>query len=120
MSAADRIRLARRTKGLSQAALAALVGVQRSAVTHWESRTGKRPTVEHLIALARTTNVDFEWLATGRGDSKIAPDVLLDATATAHAILVEDELEMRLVRSWRVLPPRGKLAVLEMMELLTS
>src|SRR5690606_22777886 len=55
MSAADRIRLARRTKGLSQAALAELIGVQRSAVTHWESRTGKRPTVEHLIALARTT-----------------------------------------------------------------
>lgn len=76
--------------------------------------------MEHLIALARTTNVNFEWLATGRGDSKMAPDALLDATATAHAILVEDESEMRLVRSWRMLAPRGKLVVLDMMELLAK
>jgi len=49
--------------------------------------------------------------------SQFSPDVLLDATATADAILVEDESEMRLVRSWRGLAPRAKLAVLEVMAL---
>lgn len=107
-------------KGLSQARLATIVGVQRSAVTHWESKTGKWPTLAHLAALARATDVNFEWLATGRGEPGIPPDMILDAVSAADAILVEDETEMRLVRSWRSLPIRSRLAVLEISELLAG
>ncbi|HEX2082446.1 MAG TPA: helix-turn-helix transcriptional regulator [Xanthomonadaceae bacterium] len=48
MSLQARIRMARRHAGLSQAALAQAVGVQRSAVSHWESPQAKSPRVAHL------------------------------------------------------------------------
>ncbi|MFX8735760.1 helix-turn-helix transcriptional regulator, partial [Acinetobacter baumannii] len=67
MSPQQRIRLARRHAGLSQAALAAAVGVQRSAVSHWETAQGKSPSTEHMRQVALVTGVQFEWLATGRG-----------------------------------------------------
>ena len=120
MSPADRIRFARRIKGLSQAGLAALVGVQRSAVSHWESKTGKRPTATHLEALAQATDVNFEWLATGRGEPRIPPGILMDSMAAVDAILVEDEAEMSLVRSWRAMHPKARLALLEMSKLLVK
>ena len=54
MSSHHRIRVARRQARLSQAQLAAIVGVQRSAVSHWEAADGKNPSVGHMrdIALA--------------------------------------------------------------------
>ncbi len=63
----DRIRNARLTTGLSQAALAEKIGVQRSAVAQWEMLNGSSPTVDNLAKLAKITSVRFEWLATGRG-----------------------------------------------------
>src|SRR5690606_38698249 len=68
MDAAGRMRIARRKAGLSQAKLAAALGVQRSAVGHWESVDGKNPTMADLRAVAVATQVQFEWLATGRGE----------------------------------------------------
>ena len=68
MTAQQRIRLARRHAGLSQAQLAEAVGVQRSAVSHWEAPQGKNPSVTHLREVALATGVQFEWLATGRGE----------------------------------------------------
>ncbi|MBN4658964.1 helix-turn-helix transcriptional regulator, partial [Escherichia coli] len=55
MSPQQRIRLARRHAGLSQAALAAAVGVQRSAVSHWETAQGKSPSTEHMRQVALVT-----------------------------------------------------------------
>lgn len=63
----DRIRNARLSSGLSQAALAEKIGVQRSAVAQWEMLNGSSPTVENLGKIAIITSVRFEWLATGRG-----------------------------------------------------
>jgi transcriptional regulator with XRE-family HTH domain len=70
----DRIRLARRHGGLSQAALSDLVGVHRSAVSHWEASHPKRPNIGHLLAIAAATRVRFEWLATGRGPMELDDD----------------------------------------------
>lgn len=63
----DRIRLARRHGDLSQAALADLVGVHRSAVSHWEATRPKRPNTGHLLAISAAAGIRFEWLATGNG-----------------------------------------------------
>ena len=52
MTAQQRIRLARRHAALSQAQLADVVGVQRSAVSHWEAPEGKNPSVKHLREVA--------------------------------------------------------------------
>jgi transcriptional regulator with XRE-family HTH domain len=65
-SIASRVRRARRASGLSQTALAAATGVKRSAVAQWEG-DGAKPTAEHMRLLAASTGVQFEWLATGRG-----------------------------------------------------
>lgn len=67
MTLRARIRLARRHAGLSQGTLAEVVGVQRSAASHWESVRGKNPKMAHLQKIALITAVQFEWLATGRG-----------------------------------------------------
>src|SRR3546814_1150338 len=74
-ASAQRIRLARRTAGLSQAQLALELGVQRSAVSHWEAQRGK-PSMNHLRQLALLTGVQFEWLATGRGAMTPSADTL--------------------------------------------
>lgn len=89
MTPQQRIRLARRHAGLSQAALGAAVGVQRSAVGHWESTQGKSPNVAHLREVALATGVQFEWLATGRGRMNLSQDTAMDSVAAADALLVD-------------------------------
>ena len=101
MTPQQRIRLARRHAGLSQAALGTAVGVQRSAVSHWEATQGKHPSMAHLRELALVTGVQFEWLATGRGGMGLSADTALDSVAAADALLVDDPLELRLIAAFR-------------------
>lgn len=116
----ERIRLARRAAGMSQKQLAQAVGVQRSAVSHWEAPLGKNPSVAHLRKLAQVTKVQFEWLVTGRGDMGLSKDTQLDSIATAEALLVENPLEFRLVQAFREAPLRARLSLLEVMEELAT
>lgn len=80
----ERIRLARRHGGLSQAALADLVGVHRSAVSHWEATRPKQPNTGHLLAVAAATGVRFEWLATGHGPMELETGDVAVEPATAE------------------------------------
>ena len=116
MTAQQRIRLARRHAALSQAQLAQAVGVQRSAVSHWEAPQGKNPSVKHLREVALATGVQFEWLATGRGQMAPSRDDLLDSVAAADALLIDDPLEQRLVVAFRAAPVRARLALVEVVE----
>lgn len=59
----DRIRQARKKLRLTQAQLAAVVGVSTTAVTDWE--TGKSRPWENLVALAHRLKVSTDWLLTG-------------------------------------------------------
>lgn len=120
MTQQERIRLARRTAGLSQSQLAAAVGVQRSAVSHWEAPKGKNPNVAHLREVAHVTGIQFEWLVTGRGDMALSKDAQLDSIATADALLVENPLEFRLIQAFREAPLRARLSLLEVMEELAA
>lgn len=120
MTPQQRIRLARRHCGLSQAALGAAVGVQRSAVGHWESARGKYPSVAHLREIALVTGVQFEWLATGRGNMSLSPDTALDSVAAAEAILVDDLLELRLLAAFREAPARSRAPLVEVVEQLAE
>ena len=120
MTPQQRIRLARRHAGLSQAALGAAVGVQRSAVGHWEAARGKFPSVAHLREIAMITGVQFEWLATGRGTMGLSPDTALDSVAAADAMLVEDPLELRLMAAFRAAPTRSKAPLVEVVEQLAQ
>jgi transcriptional regulator with XRE-family HTH domain len=120
MTSQQRIRLARRHAGLSQAALGATVGVQRSAVSHWEATDGKHPSVNHLRAIALATGVQFEWLATGRGLMRPSVDAELDAIAAADAVLIDDPIEIRLIRAFRDTPMRARPPLVELAEQLAG
>lgn len=116
MNAEQRIRLARRHANLSQAALAAAVGVQRSAVSHWEAVQGKSPSMANLRRVASITGVQFEWLATGRGRMAMSNDDTLDAVAAVDAAIVEEPFELRMLTAFRELPSRSKAPLVELME----
>jgi len=120
MHPSQRIRLARRHGGLSQAALAQAVGVQRSAVSHWESANAKNPRTEHLRGIALATGVNFEWLATGRGTMALTDETRLDSIATVDGLLVDDPLELRLLHALRDAPPLARVALVEITEQLAS
>jgi phage repressor protein C with HTH and peptisase S24 domain len=61
-----RIAYARDQAGLTQTALGKQLGLTRSAVSQWESEDTE-PSAENLRAIAVATNVNYDWLATGRG-----------------------------------------------------
>lgn len=116
MTPQQRIRLARRHAGLSQAALGGAIGVQRSAVSHWEGTQGKHPSVDHLRQLALVAGVQFEWLATGRGKMTLSADTTLDSVAAAQGQLIDDPLEMRLIAAFRAAPARARAPLVEVAE----
>jgi len=116
MTPAQRIRLARRHGGLSQAELARAVGVQRSAVSHWEAANGKSPSAAHLREIALATITSFEWLATGRGAMALSREQILDSIPAADALLVEEMIELRLVRAFRDIPMASRAALVEIAE----
>ena len=105
---------------MSQTQLAQAVGVQRSAVSHWEAPQGKNPSVKHLREISMVTGVQFEWLATGRGQMAPSREAMLDSVAAADALLVDDSLEQRLLIAFRESPVRARLALVELMEELAS
>lgn len=120
MTSPQRIRLARRHAGLSQAALGTAVGVQRSAVSHWEATNGKHPSVNHLRAVAVATGVQFEWLATGRGVMRPEGDVQSQAATSGDGLLVDDPLEVRLIQAFRDAPMRARPPLVELAEQLAG
>lgn len=118
MDTSNRILLARRRAGLSQAQLAGQVGVQRSAVSHWESSEGKSPSMNHLRAVALVAGVQFEWLATGRGAVALTPEEQLDSIAAVQGLLIDDSLELRLIAAVRASPLKTRLVLVELAEIL--
>ncbi|WP_083284641.1 helix-turn-helix domain-containing protein [Neisseria sp. HMSC31F04] len=63
----NRIKLARKQRGRSQKWLADEVGVHQTGVAQWE--TGRTdPATENLSRIAQALDVNFEWLATGKGE----------------------------------------------------
>lgn len=109
----DRIRHARRHGGLSQAALAGLVGVHRSAVSHWEATRPKRPNTGHLLAIAASTGVHFEWLATGNGAMERG-----EGEAALPAIPADDGVaaygERELLHAFRAASRQSRAVMLEL------
>ena len=115
----ERIRRARRKEGLSQAALAELVKVQRSAVSNWESANEVLPSMQNLVAIARACRVSIEWLGTGRGGMTLDPEALADVPA-ADAELVDAHEERELLAAFRNLPRRSQQLIMELTEALQA
>lgn len=116
MTLTERIRLSRRHGGISQAALAAQVGVHRSAVSHWESNKPKRPNIGHLLTIAVSTGVQFEWLATGRGMMLASMHVAEDPAAATQAALPDNPQEAELLRAFRQAPLQSRPILVELVQ----
>jgi len=108
-SMAVRIRQARANAALTQLQLAACLGVNRSAIAQWERECGgTHPSMGRLTAIALATGVTFEWLATGRGAMREAPDIDTPMPALAYTA---DALEMRCLKAVRKLPQQKKASI---------
>lgn len=70
MSRGTRIRQIRKQIGLNQTEFGERVGVTPQAVSQWE-RGLTEPELDRLQAIAGQFAVDFEWLASGKGDAQL-------------------------------------------------
>ena len=111
---AGRIRKARMSKGMSQRQLAICLGVTRGAVANWECTSAALPATERLQRIAQATGVAFEWLATGRGT--VGYEAYHDETPAADLEIVEDPLELRLLRVFRAAPRRQHARIVAYLE----
>ena len=84
--------MARRYAGMSQSDLAARIGVQRSAVSHWERSPARNPSIANMQR------------------------ILLDSVAAIEGMVIDDELEMRLVAAFRNAPNAARIALVEVSE----
>lgn len=117
MEHGTRIRRARTVSKLTQAELATLVGVHRSAVAQWEQQQGTTPSVANLARVAEALEISFEWLATGRGRMKL--DAAFETGERIPSDFARDELEERILLASRNLNQRKREAVLALMEALS-
>lgn len=108
---ASRIRRARKGAGLSQLGLAQLLGVQRSAVSNWESTKASHPALGHLIRIAEATHVSFEWLGTNRGQMRLDQESYQE-TPAIEAEIVDEEDERKLLLYYRSMPHRTQELIL--------
>jgi len=114
MNYSRRIRRARTVGHLTQAQLALLIGVHRSAVAQWEQANGTTPSIAHLAKIADVLEISCEWLATGRGRMRF--DASYDRGERIPTDFARDEMEERILLASRSLNVHKREAVLALME----
>ena len=114
MTLPTRIRFARTLAKLTQQALAAKLGVRRTAIAQWEQVSGTRPSMNNLTQLAILTEVRFEWLATGRGAMRLG-DLHIEPAAVMSEF-AQDILESRLLNAIRMLSVHKREVIVLMIE----
>lgn len=114
MTLSTRIRYARTLAKLTQEALATKLGVRRTAVAQWEQVAGTKPTMNNMIQLAILTDVRFEWLATGRGATRLG-DLHIEPAAVMSEF-AHDILEGRLLNAIRKLSVHKREVIVQMVE----
>ncbi|WP_340619310.1 XRE family transcriptional regulator [Xenorhabdus siamensis] len=65
MTFAERLKLAMKERGFTQASLAEAVGMSQPSI--WKLTSGKASRSRHIVEIAKTLMVDPEWLTTGSG-----------------------------------------------------
>jgi transcriptional regulator with XRE-family HTH domain len=122
----ERITEARKAARLTQRDLAYEIGsikggtLTAGAVSGWESVRGVVPSVENLAAISVACNVNFEWLATGRGprdyeepgpDEYAVPPRVADGRVPSYALDFHGTTEDELTQAVRRLKPRQRKAL---------
>lgn len=98
----ERIKLARLKAGVTKSALSKAARVSPSAVTQWENGDTKTLKSASLLAAAKALNVNYDWLATGKGDAVSEPP-------TEHSTLTPEEAD--LVERYRSCDKRWQLSI---------
>lgn len=104
-----RIRDLRRSKGLTQKQLAALVGVRQSAVSGWESDTFP-PSHDNLVKLSGVFEVDLSYIQSGLDATPRSVKIPINGIigAGAKIMMVQDE-----PIDWADAPPDSNAADLQ-------
>lgn len=68
-----RIREARTDRGLTQTAVAQVLGISRAAISQWESGSSKGLKPENLLRLCRLLNLRPDWVVFGEGAMNAGP-----------------------------------------------
>ena len=63
----ERVKKSRQEEGLTQTQLGEILGMTKSNVSDYE-RNKANPPIKVLMKISDLCKIDFEWLATGRGD----------------------------------------------------
>ncbi len=100
--AAERIRQARRARSMTQEALAAAVGVSRSAIAQWETGRAGQLTA-NLAAVCRVLEIDAADLIGERHDPDAAARPAGDPFSPCEPSATGDEVA--LLRLYRVCSP---------------
>lgn len=97
----ERIKLLRKTIGLSQRDFGAKLGVSDPAISKIEKGVNV-PSEQTIKSICREFNVNYAWLLEGKGDMFSAlPETLLDEVAEEYEL---DELDKLLVKKYMQLP----------------
>jgi transcriptional regulator with XRE-family HTH domain len=112
----ERIRQAREANDLNRAELARRVGVKPSAAVQWEQQAGTLPSAANLAKIAKITGVSFEWLATGRGTSRLL--ATRETSAIEIASFAHNLFEERLLQMARAMPPKARDLLVRFLEAL--
>jgi len=65
-----RLKISRRNKSLTQKELASLIGVDKQAISNWET-TQRLPTPQHMVKLAGVLDVTVSYLLTGMPEEEL-------------------------------------------------
>jgi transcriptional regulator with XRE-family HTH domain len=76
----ERIRHARKSKGLTQEALGAASGVTKSSVSQWEGDL-TTPTADNYLSIADETGFSYRWLVRGDGPEVVTQSLPFDIEA---------------------------------------
>lgn len=74
MNVGDRIRKARKLRGLTGSQLGELLGVKHSVISQWETGARKNPRTDSIQRIASALDISLEWLLTGSGHMLNFPD----------------------------------------------
>lgn len=79
MTIGERLKLARKSRGISQDLLAEKIGTSRGVITNIEHDKVDEPQPMVLNAICNTLNINKEWLSTGVGSMDVNPSAIHSA-----------------------------------------
>lgn len=98
----ERIKLLRKSLGLSQLDFGRKLGITDASVSRLE-KGDRNPSDQTIKSICREFNVNYAWLTEGLGDMFSAlPETLLDEVAEEYEL---DELDKMIVKQYMQLPP---------------